>query len=74
MVFRLTGNFTVAKQMPGNMGFQTDVITESVPELPFYLAYKADESTTRYVLVYLIGRQHQQSSATWQAKTNKTIL
>jgi hypothetical protein len=35
---------------------------------------RADEGTTRYALVHLIGRQHQQSSATWQAKTNKTIL
>jgi hypothetical protein len=40
MVFMLTGNFTVAKQMPGNMGFQTTVISESAPEPLFYLAYK----------------------------------
>jgi hypothetical protein len=38
--FTLTGNSTVAKQMPGNMGLQIAVITESVPDLPFYLAYK----------------------------------
>lgn len=40
MFFTLTGNPTVAKQMPGNMDLQIAVITETVLDLPFYLAYK----------------------------------
>jgi hypothetical protein len=74
MVFMLTGNFAVAKQMPGNMGFR-QLLLAKVRLSPFSIwPTRADESTTRHALVYLIGRQHQQSSGAWQAKQTKPFF